>query len=73
MRRAAILVTLIAGAATMGAAALALTGPWRESPDPALPNLPAGEVSAEDPEHVPCSSCDARHQRLKKKRVKEGE
>lgn len=71
MRRRAVVMAVIAGTALTGAAVFAMTGPWRDSGDALLPNLPDGEVSAEDIEPIECDSCAARHQRLKKNRDKD--
>ena len=63
MRRTALALATLIALLAAAAAAHYLAGPDEDTPHETVPDLSASEAT----EAAPCNSCDARHQRLKKK------
>jgi len=68
MNRTAVLAALLVGVAMTGIAVFATFSTWSGRSDTGLPSLPGSDISSDTPSSVPCDSCSARHQRLKKNR-----
>ena len=68
MTRKVPALALLAGIVIVAALVWTTSGLLNGRSDAVLPSMPASDTAADDAPSVPCDSCSARHQRLKRKR-----
>ena len=68
MPRKTVFIAALGGLALIGAAVVATSERWTGEKEARVPVLPEAASATDDLPPAGCSSCDARHQRLKKKK-----